>query len=147
MFQIDEIIKSTEWIIGETSIKHVTKIYDCCKEPYPSITITVNLIRRSPSYKALIITPAFVIIGLILSSFWLPPQAGEKLILNGCTAIIVTIFLLYFTQKIPAMGSHTPLVGKLFEIVKFSFHSLTAVKISLVVTTLKHYSKLFAYNT
>ncbi|KAK9730025.1 Neurotransmitter-gated ion-channel ligand binding domain [Popillia japonica] len=108
--EIDEIIKSTEWIIGETSIKHETKIYDCCKEPYPSITITVNLIRRSPSYKALIITPAFVIIGLILSSFWLPPQAGEKIILNGCTAIIITIFLLYFTQKIPAMGSHTPLV-------------------------------------
>lgn len=47
-----------------------------------------------------------------LLSFFLPPQSGEKIILNGCTAIIITLYLLYFTQKIPAMGSYTPLVGK-----------------------------------
>ncbi|GJQ64877.1 hypothetical protein Trydic_g7051 [Trypoxylus dichotomus] len=107
---VDVIIKSTEWMIGDTSIRKDDRKYSCCNEPYPYITITINLIRRSPSYKALIITPAFVIIGLILATFWLPPQAGEKIILNGCTAIIITLFLLYFTQKIPAMGSHTPLV-------------------------------------
>ena len=53
-----------------------------------------------------------VIIITTLLSFFLPPQSGEKIILNGCTAVIITLYLLYFTQKIPPMGSHTPLVGK-----------------------------------
>lgn len=54
-----------------------------------------------------------VIIILILINFWLPPQASEKIILNGCTSVIICLFLLYFTQKIPAMGTHTPLIGNL----------------------------------
>ena len=96
------------------------------------ITYTLPLTRKSPSYKAIIITPAFggyilslliialninlgffaVIILLTLLNFWLPPQAGEKILLNGCTAIMICIFLLYFTQKFPAMGNNTPLVGE-----------------------------------
>jgi hypothetical protein len=46
-----------------------------------------------------------------LATFWLPPAAGEKILLNGCTAIIICIFLMYFSQKLPAMAGHTPLVG------------------------------------
>lgn len=56
-----------------------------------------------------------VIMVLTLLSFWLPPQAGEKVLLNACTAVIISLFMLYFTQKLPAMGSHTPLIGKIQE--------------------------------
>lgn len=48
---------------------------------------------------------------LTLINFYLPPQAGEKILLNGCTTIIISLFMVYFTQKIPAMGSNTPLIG------------------------------------
>lgn len=49
---------------------------------------------------------------MTLMVFCLPPQAGEKIILQCCTALVISIFMLYFTQKIPAMGSQTPLIGK-----------------------------------
>lgn len=48
---------------------------------------------------------------LTLLCFWLPPQAGEKLALNGCLIVAIILILLYFAQKIPPSISHTPLIG------------------------------------
>ncbi|KAJ3658906.1 hypothetical protein Zmor_010620 [Zophobas morio] len=107
---MDLLVENNEWNIVKTSLTKNMKYYSCCESPYPDVTIELVLDRISPSYKALIVTPAFVIIILILINFWLPPQAGEKIVLNGCTAVIICLFMLYFTQKIPAMGTHTPLI-------------------------------------
>ncbi|XP_044749478.1 neuronal acetylcholine receptor subunit alpha-5-like [Coccinella septempunctata] len=106
----DLTIDSTEWELLSASMEKGTSYYPCCEEPYPYIAANITIARRSPSYKAIIITPAFAILVLILSAFWLPPNAGEKLVLNGCVAVLICLFLLYFTQKIPAMGLHIPLI-------------------------------------
>lgn len=108
--KLELIIENNEWKISKTSIFKNVTYYSCCAEPYPDISVNIVLDRVSPSYKAIIVTPAIVIICLILISFWLPPNAGEKIIINGCTAIIICLFMLYFTQKMPAMGNHTPLI-------------------------------------
>ncbi|CAH0559910.1 unnamed protein product [Brassicogethes aeneus] len=120
------MIQNSEWNMVQASLKKSVIYYSCCKEPYPDITITLNLERVSPSYRAIIVTPAFVIILLTLISFWLPPSAGEKIIINSCTAIIICIFLLYFSQKLPAMGTHTPLI------VLFYCSALYIVSFSLI---------------
>lgn len=132
ILQTELLVESTEWKLIKTNAKKNVMIYECCPEPYPDLEYYFTVTRRSPSYKAIIITPAVgnwfinegnylcpniyyftVIIFLTLLNFWLPPQAGEKILLNGCVAIIICIFLLYFTQKIPAMGTHVPLIGNL----------------------------------
>ncbi|XP_017772159.1 PREDICTED: neuronal acetylcholine receptor subunit alpha-2-like [Nicrophorus vespilloides] len=109
------LINNSEWKLLRSELQRNVKKYECCTELYPDVTVTLELARISPSYQAIIITPAFAIIFLILMSFWLPPNAGEKIILQSCTAIIITMFLLYFTQKLPAMGTHTPLVVLFFS--------------------------------
>ncbi|CAH1370851.1 unnamed protein product [Tenebrio molitor] len=126
--KLDLLIANSEWEIVKTSISKTFKYYPCCPDPYPEVSVRIILNRISPSYKALIITPAFVIIILILTNFWLPPQSGEKIILNGCTALIICLFMLYFTQKIPAMGTHTPLI------VLFYSSSLYVVAFSLITS-------------
>lgn len=108
--QIDLLISGTEWKITKTSLKKSTKVYQCCPEPYIDVEIKIHLQRVSPSYKAIVVTPTFVIVFLTLASFWLPPQSGEKVILNCCSALIITLLLIYFTQKLPAMGNHTPIL-------------------------------------
>lgn len=45
--------------------------------------------------------------------FWLPPQSGEKIVLNVSTTIIICLLMFYFSQKLPAMGDHTPLIGNI----------------------------------
>lgn len=119
---------SSEWeFMGVEETRNV-KTYSCCAEPYIDITFKVTLRRRSPTYSAIVITPATVIVLMTLATFWLPPNAGEKILLNGCTAIIICIFLMYFSQKLPAMAGHTPLV------VLFYSSSLYMVCIAMIVS-------------
>ncbi|KAF5292514.1 hypothetical protein FQR65_LT01660 [Abscondita terminalis] len=128
LLQLTYMIKNGEWDITDTNATRNVKYYACCEEPYVDASFKLVLTRRSPAYKAIIISPALVIIMLTLMGFWLPPQAGEKVILNGCTAIIISIYMVYFTQKIPAMGSHTPLI------VLFYSSSLYVVCFSMLVS-------------
>nr|CAH7738580.1 unnamed protein product [Callosobruchus chinensis] len=106
----DVLINNTEWTLIEATQKKVSKDYPCCDVSYPYLVVNFTIARSSPSYKAIIVTPTFVIIALTLVNFWLPPQAGEKIIINASTALMICLFMLYFTQKLPAMGTHTPLI-------------------------------------
>ena len=62
-------------------------------------------------FKAIAIVPAMVVVFMILSSFWLPPQAGEKLLLNGLACVMVCILLMYLSKLLPIMASTSPLIG------------------------------------
>lgn len=68
--------------------------------------------RHSPMFTALVVTPAFVIVAMTLASFWLPPNSGEKLLLNGIACVVICILLMYFSQLLPILASSSPLIGK-----------------------------------
>jgi hypothetical protein len=63
-------------------------------------------------FKAIAIVPAIVVVFMVLASFWLPPQAGEKLLLNGVACIMVCLILMYLSKLLPIMSSAPPLIGK-----------------------------------
>ena len=59
--------------------------YPGIEQYYPDITFTFHLQRSSPSYRAGVILPCLVTMLLVLSTFLLPPSAGDKLLVNtGC---------------------------------------------------------------
>lgn len=122
------MLENTEWKIVNTSVERFAKYYDCCAEPYVSINIDVTLKRRSGTYSALLFTPATVIVLMTLTVFWLPPDSGEKIWLGGTTAIIITLFLLFFSKNVKAMASQTPLI------VLFYSNSLYLVCLSIIVS-------------
>lgn len=62
-------------------------------------------------FKAIAIVPAMVVVFMTLSSFWLPPQAGEKLLLNGIACVMVCILLMYLSKLLPIMTVTSPLIG------------------------------------
>lgn len=62
-------------------------------------------------YREIVVTPAVIVVFMTLSSFWLPSQAGEKIILNAFTALIICLLLIYFAQQLPTMAAE-PLVGR-----------------------------------
>lgn len=107
---IDIEVPNNEWSIRKvTTDRHIT-YYKCCTEPYIDIQYNVTLQRHSSTHKAIVVSPAFVIMLLALSVFWLPPQCGEKIVLNGIIVLIVTVFLIYFAQQLPAMSGTSPLI-------------------------------------
>ncbi|XP_030767239.1 acetylcholine receptor subunit alpha-type acr-16-like isoform X2 [Sitophilus oryzae] len=141
--ELDMLIENSEWKIRSASIVKNVTYYACCKEPYPDVSVDIILDRISPSYKAVIVTPVVVIVFLILLTFWLPPNAGEKIILNGCTAIVVCLFMLYFTQKMPAMGTHTPLIVLFYSSCLYivAFSTISSV-IVITISRSKHANAL-----
>jgi hypothetical protein len=58
------------------------------------------------------VTPAIVIVFMTLVSFWLPPQAGEKLLLNGVAVVVICILLVYFSKLLPVFAATPPLIGE-----------------------------------
>uniref|UniRef100_U5EQR7 Putative acetylcholine receptor n=1 Tax=Corethrella appendiculata TaxID=1370023 RepID=U5EQR7_9DIPT len=107
---IDLIVENHEWeLLKVESIRNIT-YYTCCEEPYLDLLYLITIKRRSPMYSAILTTPAVSIILMTLTSFWLPPSCGEKIILNGVNAIIICIFLVYFTYQLPGVAHYTPLI-------------------------------------
>ncbi|XP_026464536.1 acetylcholine receptor subunit alpha-type acr-16-like [Ctenocephalides felis] len=121
------LISNNEWQVKDYTAERHQKYYPCCPEPYADVEFNITLTRRSPTYSSLVITPASIVVLMTLLSFWLPPTAGEKIILNSCNAIIICILMMYFSQKLPVMANHTPLV------VLFYSSSLIMVTFSLII--------------
>jgi nicotinic acetylcholine receptor len=49
---------NSEWEFVEVKESRNVKTYSCCAEPYIDITYNLTLRRRSPTYSAIVITPA-----------------------------------------------------------------------------------------
>lgn len=120
--------KDLEWIIVSSNVEKNTKHYDCCPEPYEDITFTFTLSRRSPMYKAIAVIPTVAIVFMVLVAFWLPPDAGEKIILNGFACVLVCVLLIYFSQHLPVMSASSPLI------VSFYSQTLYLLSASLIIS-------------
>lgn len=58
--------------------------YACCEEPYPDITYTVVMRRRTLYYGLNLLIPCILISTLALLVFLLPADSGEKISLGQC---------------------------------------------------------------
>ncbi|XP_059471265.1 neuronal acetylcholine receptor subunit alpha-2-like [Neocloeon triangulifer] len=124
-----------EWHLVNVDKQRNAKKYECCEEEYADITYTLTLQRRPEMYKTLVMTPAFVIIILSLSVFILPTQAGEKIVLNAITTLVITIVLFAMSQKLPAIASNPPLIvlffgSSLLMVAIAFFESVLVIKMS-----------------
>lgn len=131
--EVDTFVENHEWSIKNITTTTRSVKYPCCVEHYVSNEYDIVVERRSPVYKTVVITPATCIIIMTLTCFWLPPQCGEKIILNGFNIIVISLFMMYFAQKLPIMAIHTPLV------VLFYSSSLYLVCISMIVSVIVIY--------
>jgi presenilin-like A22 family membrane protease len=77
------------------------------------IAFELTFQRSSPMFKAIAVTPTMVIVFMTLVSFWLPPQAGEKVLLNGIACVLICLLLLYFSQQLTIHAASAPFIGKL----------------------------------
>ncbi|XP_059471253.1 neuronal acetylcholine receptor subunit alpha-10-like [Neocloeon triangulifer] len=117
---------NSQWEIMGVQKQRNLKYYNCCPEAYIDVTYTLQLRRRSEAYRTVVITPATVVVLLTLATFLLPSHAGEKIILNGLTAVIICILLLSFSERLPEMAYRPPLI------ILFYGSCLTMVALALI---------------
>lgn len=69
-------------LLAEVPGRRNERFYDCCKEPYPDVTFTVVMRRRTLYYGLNLLIPCVLISTLALLVFLLPADSGEKISLG-----------------------------------------------------------------
>jgi len=62
-----------------------------------------------------------VIALLTIVSFFLPPNATEKILIGVINLLILSLYLLYFSAILPPMGDHMPFIGMFNLKIKIPF--------------------------
>lgn len=76
-------------LFAEVPGRRNERFYDCCKEPYPDVTFTVVMRRRTLYYGLNLLIPCVLISTLALLVFLLPADSGEKISLGEDSAVCV----------------------------------------------------------
>lgn len=104
---------SGEWELIEVKVVRNEVFYACCPQPFPDVTFTVILRRRTLYYLFNIIFPCLWLTILSLLGFWLPPDSGEKITLGITVLLAFSVFMLLIAENMPATSEFVPLIGRL----------------------------------
>ncbi|XP_055981588.1 neuronal acetylcholine receptor subunit alpha-9 [Sorex fumeus] len=110
---LSDFVEDVEWEVhGMPAVKNVIS-YGCCSEPYPDVTFTLLLKRRSAFYIVNLLIPCVLISFLAPLSFYLPAASGEKVSLGVTILLAMTVFQLMVAEIMPA-SENVPLIGKYY---------------------------------
>ncbi|TNM99234.1 hypothetical protein fugu_013798 [Takifugu bimaculatus] len=118
------------WTWTRVPAKRNELYYDCCKEPYPDVTFTVTMRRRTLYYGLNLLIPCVLISGLALLVFLLPADSGEKISLGITVLLSLTVFMLLVAEIMPATSDSVPLIAQYFA------STMMIVGMSVVVTVI-----------
>lgn len=108
---LSDFVENVEWEChGMPATKNVI-MYGCCSDPYPDITYTLLLQRRSSFYIFNLLLPCFLISFLAPLGFYLPADSGEKVSLGVTVLLALTVFQLMVAESMPPSES-VPLIGQ-----------------------------------
>uniref|UniRef100_A0A8C6KKF9 Neuronal acetylcholine receptor subunit alpha-7 n=1 Tax=Nothobranchius furzeri TaxID=105023 RepID=A0A8C6KKF9_NOTFU len=127
---ISTYIPNGEWDLVGVPGKRNELYYECCKEPYPDVTFTVTMRRRTLYYGLNLLVPCVLISGLALLVFLLPADSGEKISLGITVLLSLTVFMLLVAEIMPATSDSVPLIAQYFA------STMMIVGLSVVVTVL-----------
>uniref|UniRef100_A0A3Q2VZV5 Cholinergic receptor, nicotinic, alpha 7 (neuronal) n=1 Tax=Haplochromis burtoni TaxID=8153 RepID=A0A3Q2VZV5_HAPBU len=105
-------IANGEWDLVEVPGRRNERFYDCCKEPYPDVTFTVVMRRRTLYYGLNLLIPCVLISTLALLVFLLPADSGEKISLGITVLLSLTVFMLLVAEIMPATSDSVPLIAQ-----------------------------------
>ena len=122
-----EYIANGQWqLLAITSTHHIKK-YTCCIHPYATYEIAVSVRRCAGSPTVNIVIPSAILSALILLSFLLPPESGERVALCITVILSVTVFQQMTAQMMPPAS--VPYLAQYY------FSTIVITSLSLVATT------------
>lgn len=116
---MSNFVRNGEYELVSANAVRSVITYACCPAPYIDLTYTVKIRRRPLFYLNNLILPCIVLALLTSISFLFPPETGERISLVITVLLGMTVFMIVFTEAIPATSESTPLIGKYFAAVLF----------------------------
>nr|XP_057945340.1 neuronal acetylcholine receptor subunit alpha-7a isoform X2 [Doryrhamphus excisus] len=111
---ISNYVANVEWDLVEVSGKKNDHIYECCPEPYPDVTYTIVIRRRTLYYGLNLLLPCVLISILAMLVFLLPADSGEKISLGMTALLSLIVLMLLVAEIIPATSDSVPVIGQYF---------------------------------
>ncbi|XP_015683474.1 neuronal acetylcholine receptor subunit alpha-9, partial [Protobothrops mucrosquamatus] len=128
---LSDLIEDVEWEIhGMPAVKNVIT-YGCCSEPYPDVTFTLVLKRKSSFYIFNLLLPCLLISFLAPLGFYLPADSGEKVSLGVTVLLSLTVFQLMVAESMPP-SDNVPLIGKYYIATMAMITASTALTIIIM---------------
>ncbi|KAM9366746.1 neuronal acetylcholine receptor subunit alpha-7-like [Symphorus nematophorus] len=127
---ISGYIPNGEWDLVEVPGRKNERFYPCCPEPYPDVTFTVVMRRRTLYYGLNLLIPCVLISTLALLVFLLPADSGEKISLGITVLLSLTVFMLLVAEIMPATSDSVPLIAEYFAT------TMVIVGLSVIATVL-----------
>ncbi|XP_055919838.1 neuronal acetylcholine receptor subunit alpha-10-like [Eupeodes corollae] len=122
--------QNAEFIITNFTADREIVYYSCCPEPYIVLNYFIEFTRRSSAFVSVFVMPAFCVAIMTLGAFWLPPHSGEKILLNGITLIVITMYQLYFIANHSTFSLRLPLIAIFYSL------SFVLVSLSMIISVL-----------
>lgn len=104
--------KNQEWFVEELTVVRNEKVYACCPEPYPDVTFTIHMTRRSLFYVVNLIFPCLLIYAVSFLGFFLPVESGQKVNLEITILLALVVFLLIVGETLPPTPDAIPALGR-----------------------------------
>ncbi|XP_062611295.1 neuronal acetylcholine receptor subunit alpha-10-like [Saccostrea cucullata] len=123
---MSRFVENGEWEIINTEAIRNNVYYTCCPEPFPDVTITLHLRRRTIYFMYNVIIPSIMLSSLALLGFWVNPDSGEKVTLGLTVLLALSVFMLLIAENTPATSFFIPLLG-VYLITTMSFTSLSVI--------------------
>ncbi|CAG2118547.1 unnamed protein product [Medioppia subpectinata] len=92
---LSDFYENTEFEVSFINATRKVMFYDCCKEPYPSVSFYFRLQRRPTLYHYIISIPALMAIIGSLITFWFPIRSNIRFVLNSFSFLTLTLLLIY----------------------------------------------------
>ncbi|XP_071345580.1 neuronal acetylcholine receptor subunit alpha-7-like [Trachinotus anak] len=127
---IMDYVANGEWDLVEVPGQKNERVYACCPEPYPDVTFTVVMRRRTLYYGLNLLIPCVLISTLALLVFLLPADSGEKISLGITVLLSLTVFMLLVAEIMPATSDSVPLIAQYFAT------TMVIVGLSVIATVL-----------
>ncbi|CAH1252060.1 CHRNA10 [Branchiostoma lanceolatum] len=123
------IIENEEWLFLGMPAKRTVAYYNCCPEPYPDVTYTVRMLRRSLYYYYYLVAPSLILVFLTLISFQVPPDCEEKLTMSVTMLLSVVFYQQLLADRLPAHSGYIPVLGQFFAATMFTVSLSSAMVI------------------
>lgn len=112
---LSNYVHNGEWELINVKIVRNVEYYSCCPEPYPDVTFTLHIRRRTLYYTYNVLVPCIMLSILTLLGFWMPPEGGEKVTLGLTILLAFSVFMLLIAESMPATSFFIPLIGQYFH--------------------------------
>ncbi|XP_035687557.1 neuronal acetylcholine receptor subunit alpha-7-like [Branchiostoma floridae] len=107
-------LENEEWELGSYTVRREEFFYGCCPEPYPVVTMSIFIRRKTLYYNYNVVAPCILIVFVSLFGFWVPAECGEKLSLGVTMLLSLVVFMQIVSQTLPATSTSVPYIAQFF---------------------------------